>query len=121
VSKTIRVFVVAVWLLQTAVTFASPKLVPNRITLEYFDSTNDPALAGSFLVALHGSTKRTLRRGYSVVRIQESAGGSVQNFITGFFDGTKINGRPADIFSFGNDAFLLTDDHSGVVYYVYRK
>ncbi len=89
--------------------------------LEYFDSTNDPSLADSFLVALHGSTKRSLRRGYSVIRIEESARGSVQDFITGFFDGTKINGRPADIFSFGKNAFLLTDDHSGVVYYVYRK
>lgn len=89
--------------------------------LEYFDSTNHPSLADSFLVALHGSTKRRLRRGYSVVRIEESASGSVQDFITGFFDGTKMNGRPADIFSFGKNAFLLTDDHSGVVYYVYRK
>ena len=92
--------------------------------LEYFDATNDPSLAGSFLVALHGSTKRSLRRGYSVVRIvdssAESRGGSVHVFITGFFDGTKVNGRPADIFSFGKNAFLLTDDHSGVVYYVYR-
>lgn len=89
--------------------------------LEYFSPTSDPALAGSFLVALHGSTKRSLRRGYSVVRIEESASGAVEDFITGFFDGTKINGRPADIFSLGNNAFLLTDDHSGVVYYVYRK
>ena len=89
--------------------------------LEYFDSTSDPALANSFLVALHGSTKRSLNRGYKVVRIKESAGGDMEDFITGFFDGTRINGRPADIFSFGKDAFLLTDDYSGVVYYVYRK
>jgi len=89
--------------------------------LEYFDATSDPALANSFLVALHGSTKRTLRRGYRVVKIDESASGTVEDFITGFYDGTKINGRPADIFSFGKNAFLLTDDHSGVVYYVYRK
>ena len=89
--------------------------------LEYFDSTSDAALANSFLVALHGSTKRTLRRGYKVVKIEESASGTVEDFITGFYDGTKINGRPADIFSFGKNAFLLTDDHSGVVYYVYRK
>ena len=89
--------------------------------LEYFDSTSDPALAGSFLVALHGSTKRSLRRGYSVVKIEESSSGAVEDFITGFFDGTKLNGRPADIFSFGNNAFLLTDDHAGVVYYIYRK
>ena len=88
--------------------------------LEYFDSSNDPALANSFLVALHGSTKRTLRRGYKVVKIGESASGAVEDFITGFFDGTKINGRPADVFSFGKNAFILTDDHAGVVYYVYR-
>ena len=89
--------------------------------LEYFDSTSDPALANSFLVALHGSTKRNLRRGYSVVKIEESGSGRIEDFITGFFDGTKLNGRPADVFSFGKDAFLLTDDYSGVVYYVYRK
>jgi glucose/arabinose dehydrogenase len=87
--------------------------------LEYFDSSNDPALADSFLVALHGSTKRTLRRGYKVVKIMESASGAVEDFITGFFDGTKING-PADVFSFDKNAVLLTDDHAGVVYYVYR-
>lgn len=89
--------------------------------LEYFDATSDPALANSFLVALHGSTKRRLRRGYTVVKIQESGNGTVQDFITGFYDGTTINGRPADIFSFEKNAFLVTDDHSGVVYYVYRK
>lgn len=89
--------------------------------LEYFDSSSDPSLASSFLVALHGSTKRTLRRGYRVVRIEDSKSGKVEDFITGFFDGVQIYGRPADIFSFGKDAFLLTDDYSGVVYYVYRK
>ena len=90
--------------------------------LEYFDSTHDPALAGSFLVALHGSTKRSLRRrGYSVVKIEESTSGAIEDFITGFFDGTRVNGRPADIFSYGKNAFLLTDDHSGVVYYIYRR
>jgi glucose/arabinose dehydrogenase len=80
--------------------------------LEYFDD--------SFLVALHGSTKKSLRRGYRVVRIVESRPGVAEDFITGFFALGRINGRPADIFNF-NDGFLLTDDHSGVVYYVYRK
>lgn len=81
--------------------------------LEYFDN--------AFLVALHGSTKRRLRRGYRVVRVSESRPGVAEDFITGFFDGVRINGRPADIFKFNDSAFLLTDDHSGVVYYVYRK
>jgi glucose/arabinose dehydrogenase len=74
---------------------------------------------GSFLVALHGSTKKRLERGYRVVQISER--GSMEDFITGFAEGIKINGRPADIFNTGTNAFLLTDDHSGVVYYVYKK
>jgi glucose/arabinose dehydrogenase len=78
-------------------------------------------LANSVLVALHGSTKRSLGRGYRVVKVADSAPKVVEDFITGFFDGTTINGRPADVFSFGKNAFLLTDDYSGVVYYVYRK
>ena len=88
--------------------------------LEYFDADNFSALDGSFLVALHGSTKKSLRRGYRVVKVTASSG-SMSDFITGFFDGTIINGRPADVFSFGKDAFLLTDDYSGVVYYVSRR
>jgi glucose/arabinose dehydrogenase len=88
--------------------------------LEHFDSRNSSDLAGSFLVALHGSTRKSLQRGYRVVRIPES-GGTMEDFITGFFELGRINGRPADVFSFGKDAFLLTDDYSGVVYYVYRK
>jgi glucose/arabinose dehydrogenase len=85
--------------------------------LEYFDADNSSDLNGSFLVALHGSTKKSLRRGYRVVKVRAS-NGSMTDFLTGFFDGVVIYGRPADVFSFGKDAFLLTDDYSGVVYYV---
>lgn len=81
--------------------------------LEYFDD--------SFLVALHGSTNKRLRRGYRVVRVSESRPGIVEDFITGFLDGVHVNGRPADIFKFSENSFLLTDDYSGVVYYIYRK
>jgi glucose/arabinose dehydrogenase len=87
--------------------------------LEYFDESNSTDLAGSFLVALHGSTKKRLQRGYRVVRVRES--GTMEDFMTGFFELGKINGRPADVFSVGKDAFLVTDDYSGVVYYLYRK
>jgi glucose/arabinose dehydrogenase len=89
--------------------------------LEYFDSSFG-SLADSFLVALHGSTRKSLRRGYRVVRVSESRPGVAEDFITGFFESpTKINGRPADIFAFDRNGFLLTDDYSGVVYYVYRR
>ena len=102
-----------------------PALTPfpahsSPLGLEYFDTNNSSDLNGSFLVALHGSTKKSLRRGYRVVKV-DAASGRMTDFITGFYDGIVINGRPADIFSFGKDAFLLTDDHSGVVYYVYLR
>jgi glucose/arabinose dehydrogenase len=89
--------------------------------LEYFDSSFGE-LGNSFLVALHGSTRKSLRRGYRVVRISDSRPGVVEDFITGFFESPlKINGRPADIFRFDQNGFLLTDDHAGVVYYISRK
>ena len=75
----------------------------------------------SFLVALHGSTTKRLGRGYRVVRISDSRAGVAEDFITGFLASpTTINGRPADVFNFER-GFLLTDDYSGVIYYVYRR
>jgi glucose/arabinose dehydrogenase len=88
--------------------------------LEHFDAGSDAELSDSFLVALHGSTNRSLRRGYRVARVR-GEGSRPEDFITGFMQAGKVNGRPADIFSFGRDAFLLTDDYAGAVYYVYKK
>jgi glucose/arabinose dehydrogenase len=48
-------------------------------------------------------------------------GSSSEDFITGFLVNGVVNGRPCDIFRFGRNAFLLTDDKAGVVYYVYEK
>jgi glucose/arabinose dehydrogenase len=91
--------------------------------LEYFDESNGAQLKGSFLVALHGSTKRSLNRGYRVVRIPGTAAHSIvpEDFITGFLQRGAVHGRPVDVLSLGIDTFLLTDDHAGVVYYVYRR
>jgi glucose/arabinose dehydrogenase len=90
--------------------------------LEHFDATSGGDLSDSFLVALHGSTKKHLNRGYRVVRLRRNNGPAVpEDFITGFLNGNKVHGRPVDILSFGAGAFLLTDDYAGVVYYVYKK
>jgi glucose/arabinose dehydrogenase len=88
--------------------------------LEHFGADAAAELSDSFLVALHGSTTRRLARGYRVVRVR-GEGLPPEDFITGFLQAGRVNGRPADIFSFGRDAFLLTDDRAGVVYYVYKK
>ena len=88
--------------------------------LEYFAAGGAAGPGDSFLVALHGSTTRSLRRGYRVVRVP-AAGGSPEDFITGFQQAGVVFGRPADIYSYGKDAFLLTDDYAGAVYYVYKQ
>ena len=81
-------------------------------------------LGDSFLVGLHGSTKKNLNRGYRVVQLPGSSrNGAIvpKDFINGFLQKGQVYGRPVDILSFGTDAFLLTDDYAGVVYYVYKK
>jgi glucose/arabinose dehydrogenase len=77
-------------------------------------------LSDVFLVALHGSTKKSLKRGYRLVRVA-GPGSKPEDFIDGFLQAGKIRGRPADVFRMGPDAFLFTDDYAGVVYYVYRS
>ena len=87
---------------------------------EYFEaSDSDAALKKHFLVALHGSSKRSLKRGYSVMRVRK--GVPVRDFVTGFLQNGKVYGRPADAMSLGKNGFLFTDDYSGVVYYVFLK
>jgi glucose/arabinose dehydrogenase len=88
--------------------------------LEYFDAGNSsPNLRNYFLVALHGSSDHKMNRGHSIVRVRQ--GGRVEDFISGFLQNGTVYGRPADIMRMGADAFLFTDDHAGVVYYVRRK
>ena len=87
---------------------------------EFFDAnTADANLKNSVLVALHGSTNIKLRRGYRILRVRER--GLPQDFINGFMQNGKINGRPCDIMKIGADAFLFTDDYAGVLYYVFKK
>jgi glucose/arabinose dehydrogenase len=89
--------------------------------LEYFDASKatDARLRSSFLVALHGASKRSLKRGYRLVRVRK--GSAPQDFLTGFLQGVAVVGRPADVFQIGANAFLFTDDHGGRVFYVYKK
>ena len=89
--------------------------------LEYFDSNNNSSasLTNYFLVALHGSSDHKLKRGHSIVRVRRGA--PLEDFINGFQQNGMIYGRPADIMRLGPDAFLFTDDHRGVVYYVRKR
>ena len=112
--------------------FAAFDAHSSPLGFEFFDSMDlgpvpksgyGGPLRDSYLVALHGSTKKSLNRGYRVVRLQEGRkpADPPEDFINGLLAAGKINGRPVDVLSFGIDGFLLTDDYAGVVYYVYEK
>jgi len=102
---------------QPFVTFAAHS---SPLGLEYFDSSaREPALRDFFLVALHGSSKKRLKRGYRVVRFAEHS--KPQDFITGFLQDGIVYGRPCGILRVGTDSFLLTDDFAGVIYYIHPK
>lgn len=87
--------------------------------LQHFDSANT-ALVDSFLVALHGASHPEIGTGYRVVRFDD-AGRKPQDFITGFLVHGIVKGRPCGILRTGMNAFLLTDDHDGVIYYVHAR
>jgi glucose/arabinose dehydrogenase len=117
---------------QVPLAYAAFDAHSSPLGLEYFDSLDmgpvsksgfGSPLRDSFLIALHGSTKKSLKRGYRVVRLPEShrASDRPEDFIDGFLAAGKVHGRPVDILRFGIDGFLLTDDYAGVVYYVYEK
>jgi glucose/arabinose dehydrogenase len=112
--------------------FAAFDAHSSPLGFEFFDSMDlgpvsksgyGGPLRDSFLVALHGSTKESLNRGYRVVRVleQRKSDDRPEDFINGFLSGGKIYGRPVDIMKFGVSGFLLTDDNAGVVYYVFEE
>lgn len=105
------------------VAFAAFDAHSSPLGFEYFGASDDAGPDDSFLVALHGSTKKGLNRGYRLVRVRGSAASSTrpEEFINGFLQAGKTHGRPVDVLSFGARGFLLTDDYAGVVYYVYKK
>jgi glucose/arabinose dehydrogenase len=94
--------------------------------LEYFGPDFAvPSLRGSFIVALHGSTKRSIGHGYRLVQVR--AGRPPEDFVTGFLRDDKVIGRPVDVLRWhaapgaearDNDAFLVTDDFAGAIYAV---
>lgn len=87
---------------------------------DYFDSeTTDPILKDAFLVALHGSSDKTMKSGYKLVIMRKDK--ELEDFMTGFLQDKTVHGRPLDVFKLTPDSFLLSDDHGGVVYYVRKK
>jgi len=77
----------------------------------------------SLYVALHGSTDRTTKVGYKVVRLVMENGRPVrsEDFITGWLTGDTVTGRPAGIVTGGDGALYVSDDNKGFIYRVFVR
>ncbi len=92
----------------------------SALGFDYFDRDSDNSLLkDAFVVALHGSTNKRLVKGYKVVLMRK--GEKVRDLITGFLKGRTVNGRPCGVMRLSDQSFLLSDDHTGIVYLVRKK
>ena len=92
----------------------------STLGFDYFDDPDSSAtIRGAFLVSLHGSTDRSIGHGYKIVIMRK--GEKAQDLITGFLKGKTVFGRPCDIMKLAANAFLFTDDHTGIVYLVRKQ
>ncbi len=73
---------------------------------------------GDLFVAYHGSWNRSVRTGYKLVRIRIKDGKpeGVEDFATGWLQGTKILGRPVDVLVGPDGSLYVSDDRKGIVY-----
>lgn len=75
----------------------------------------------AIFIAEHGSWNRSRKSGYRVVVAHVGKDGKVtgsQPFLTGFLDGQKTLGRPADVQPLRDGSLLVSDDDNGVIYRV---
>lgn len=90
--------------------------------LAYFSDFADAALNNALVVALHGSTSVWRQRGNAIVKAN---GGNrytaiVEGFLTGKTDSER-KGRPCDVLMNDRTSFFFSDDHQGVLYYVWKQ
>jgi glucose/arabinose dehydrogenase len=69
-------------------------------------------------VAQHGSWNRTTPLGYriAVVRVQDGNSSGQEVFAQGFYDGTRVAGRPVDVLELADGSLLVSDDLQGALY-----
>ncbi|MEC9240361.1 MAG: oxidoreductase, partial [Pseudomonadota bacterium] len=78
-------------------------------------------MAGSAVVALHGSWNRSSKDGYKVVSLHWDANGiSAQDFLTGFLLDDDVIGRPAEVAEDRHGNIYVSDDFANAVYRVSR-
>ena len=71
------------------------------------------------IVAYHGSWNRTEPTGYKLVRVKIDGQGNYQgteDFISGWYTGEGVLGRPVDVKFSPNGELFVSDDKAGVIY-----
>jgi glucose/arabinose dehydrogenase len=92
----------------------------SALGFDYFDDPDSSEIIkNAFLVSLHGSTNKSIAKGYKIVIMRK--GEKVEDLITGFLHEGVVMGRPCDIRKLDANSFLFTDDYSGIVYLVRKK
>lgn len=89
---------------------------------DYFKNFSDTALSNRFLVALHGSTSVWRQSGNAVVQLLPN--GRYRTVVSGFLAGNtedKRYGRPCDVMQRDAASFFVSDDKSGVVYFIWKE
>jgi glucose/arabinose dehydrogenase len=99
-----------------------PHMAPMGVSF-YTGTTFPEAYRTSLYVALHGSTDRSSKAGYKVVRLVMENGRPVrsEDFITGWLSGDTVTGRPAGIVTGADGALYVSDDNKGFIYRVAVK
>ena len=71
-------------------------------------------------IAEHGSWNRSKKDGYrvSVVQLRNNRSVSYETFVTGWLQGERAWGRPADVLVMRDGSLLVSDDHVGAIYRV---
>jgi glucose/arabinose dehydrogenase len=87
--------------------------------LRFIESDQFAGWRGELLVGQHGSWNSSVPVGYKVVRITEA--GKVEDFITGFIQGSDAAGRPVDLEFDREGSLYLSDDKAGVVYKIAKS
>lgn len=102
--------------------FAGFKAHTAPLGLDHFGGFSDAALNNAMVVALHGSTSVWRQRGNAIVKANGSNQYTaiVDGFLTGKTDKER-KGRPCDVLMNDQHSFFFTDDHQGVLYYVWKK
>ena len=77
------------------------------------------AYRDAIFIAEHGSWNRSRKSGYRVVVAHVDKNGKVtgaEPFLTGFLEGQKTLGRPADVQPMRDGSLLVSDDDNGAIY-----